>query len=260
MKWSSQDKESDHKTKSVLYLLKNNDSLDDIMECKTAKDIWKTLKEIYTKYDEWHGLLLLQDFVTTKKKNDESINEYLRKSSGFIVLGLPNEYKYLSRNLRVGNDDLTLSRDKGICSEESEFFKRKPQRGSDEKKPNRESQSHENLRCYRCLEFGHIGRHCKENNNEADGQTKIAFRAMMRVDSEAYLTNDPYFKTDKNSWILDSGSTDHMCCHLSKFKDFKEKETIIEVAGGERLLSTEFGNIDFTLSTYEITMYCMYLI
>ncbi|KAK9692700.1 hypothetical protein QE152_g34988 [Popillia japonica] len=76
---------------------------------------------------------------------------------------------------------------------------------------------------------------------------------MMRVDSEAYLTNDPYFKTDKNSWILDSGSTDHMCCHLSKFKDFKEKETIIEVAGGERLLSTGYGNIDFTISTYEIT-------
>ncbi|KAK9692687.1 hypothetical protein QE152_g34990 [Popillia japonica] len=81
-KWSSQDKEIDHKTKSVLYLLMNNDSLDDIMECKTAKDIWKTLKEIHTKYDEWHGLLLLQDFVTTKKKNDESINEYLVRRNG----------------------------------------------------------------------------------------------------------------------------------------------------------------------------------
>ncbi|KAK9701608.1 Receptor family ligand binding region [Popillia japonica] len=90
---------------------------------------------------------------------------------------------------------------------------------TDEKKPNRESKPYENLRCYRCLEFGHICRHY-----------------------------------DKNRWILDSGSTDHMCCHLSKFKDFKEKETIIEVAGGERLLSTGFENIDFTLSTYEITL------
>ncbi|KAK9739114.1 Integrin beta epidermal growth factor like domain 1 [Popillia japonica] len=58
----------------------------------------------------------------------------------------------------------------------------------------------------------------------------------------------------RTAWILDSGSTDHMCCHLSKFKDFKEKETIIEVAGGERLLSTGYGNIDFTISTYEITL------
>ncbi|KAK9694524.1 hypothetical protein QE152_g33485 [Popillia japonica] len=200
-KWSSQDKEIDHKT-----------NLDDIMECKTAKDIWKTLKEIHTKYDEWHGLLLLQDFVTTKKKNDESINEYLfiqNTTNGmacycFKIL-LPPKRRTMKASMNIY---------RAYAAKSTKYFKRKPQRGSDEKKPNRESKSYENLRCYRCLEFDHIGRYCKGDNKpkEPDGQTKIAFQTMMRVDSEAYLTNDPYFKTDKNSWILDSGSTDHITC------------------------------------------------
>ncbi|KAK9696394.1 hypothetical protein QE152_g31939 [Popillia japonica] len=149
-KWSSQDNENDHKTKSVSYLLMNNDSLDDnIMECKMAKDIWKTFKEIYTKYDDWHE----------------------------------------ERRIRGSNEENIQAEAKAYAAKSSEFFKRKPQRGSDEKKSNRESKSHENLRCYRCLEFGHIGRHCKGNNrqNEADGQTKTAFQGMMRVDSETYV-------------------------------------------------------------------------
>ncbi|KAG5887187.1 hypothetical protein JTB14_016673 [Gonioctena quinquepunctata] len=97
-------------------------------DCKTAKEVWETLKQIHTKYDTWHGLLLLEDFVNRAKKEDETINEYLTRrnglyhkvknagfefsetvQAGFAVLGLPNEYEYLARNLRADEDDLNMS-------------------------------------------------------------------------------------------------------------------------------------------------------
>ncbi|KAK9754139.1 hypothetical protein QE152_g1466 [Popillia japonica] len=113
---------------------------------------------------------------SSKKKNEESINEDLVRRNGLRIRG--------------SNEEKIQVETKAYAAKSSKFLKRKPQRGSDEKKPNRESKSHENLRCYRCLEFGHIGRH-----------------SMMIVDSETYLSNDPYFKTDKNSLILDNGSS-----------------------------------------------------
>ncbi|KAG5900626.1 hypothetical protein JTB14_005904 [Gonioctena quinquepunctata] len=101
-----------------------------ILEVKnlTVKEVWETLKQIHTKYDTWHGLLLLKDFVNTAKKETETINEYLTRrnglyhkvknagfefsekaQAGFAVLRLLNEYEYLARNLRADEDDLNMS-------------------------------------------------------------------------------------------------------------------------------------------------------
>lgn len=117
---SEEDLRKDHSAKSMLYLIVNNSTLDDLINCKTAKEIWDALKQIHTKYDKWHGLLLLKDFINTKKKNDESIDDYLARrnglyhkvqnagykfeenvQTGFAVHGLPVEHEYLSRNLRA---------------------------------------------------------------------------------------------------------------------------------------------------------------
>ncbi|KAG5899042.1 hypothetical protein JTB14_000066 [Gonioctena quinquepunctata] len=143
-------KKTDHSAKSILYLLINNNSLDDIMDCKTAKEVWETLKQIHTKYDTWHGLLLLKDFVNRAKKEDESINEYLTRrnglyhkvknagfefsqkvQAGFAVLGLPNEYEYLARNLRADEDDLNMSYLKSKSVEEERRINNKNNIGTE---------------------------------------------------------------------------------------------------------------------------------
>ncbi|KAG5870271.1 hypothetical protein JTB14_002139 [Gonioctena quinquepunctata] len=55
-------KKADHSADSIIYLLINNDCLDDVMESKSAEGIWENLRQIHTKYDTWQGLLL-KDFV-----------------------------------------------------------------------------------------------------------------------------------------------------------------------------------------------------
>ncbi|KAK9732404.1 hypothetical protein QE152_g12828 [Popillia japonica] len=162
--------------------------------------------------------------VESGQESDHKTKNLRVENDDLTISKLKSKLLEEERRIRGGNEEKIQTETKAYAAKSSEFFKRKPQRGSDEKKPNRESKSHENLRCYRCLEFGYISRHCKGNNKqkEADGQTKISAKIVI------YLN--------------------------LKISKKEEKETIIEVAVGERLLSTGFGNIDFTLSTYEITL------
>ncbi|KAG5888790.1 hypothetical protein JTB14_007066 [Gonioctena quinquepunctata] len=319
-----ENKKKDHSAKSVLYLLVNNDSLDDIMDCKAAKEIWETLKRIHTKFDTWHGLLLLKDYINTTKASDETINQYLNRRNGlyhkvknagfefsekmqggFTVLGLPSQYEHLARNLRADENDLNMSNlksklleeERRICNklknekdaEETKAFitqrrqtnskvvQFKSRRGKPSYNPassrntTRENIEYstkprfsaDNVRCYRCLEMGHIGKNCplsvsqetkherlpNETERAENSNSKFAFSAIRSnmIENEhhtSYLVNN---KTNSNTWVLDSGSTDHMTSNFEKFSNFTKKDTIVEVAGGKTILSTGFGDVDLKL-------------
>lgn len=101
--------------------------MDDIIDCQTAKEIWSTLKDIHTKYDTWLDLLLVRNFVNLQKESSQSISDHLSKRNtlynkvknsgfefndnaiaGFASLGLPQEYEFVARNIRIGNDELQM--------------------------------------------------------------------------------------------------------------------------------------------------------
>ncbi|KAG5875682.1 hypothetical protein JTB14_019458 [Gonioctena quinquepunctata] len=284
------------------------------MDCKTAKEVWETLNQIHTKYDTWHGLLLLKDFVNRAKKEDETINEYLTRrnglyhkvknagfefsekvQAGFAVLGLPNEYEYLARNLRADEDDLNMSYLKSKLVEEerrinnknnigtepenvkafttkrrpfaknkqfmkNKTFRKKPQFSKEvTSSPNEkygQERFHQFLRCYRCLEIGHIGKNCPLSVNkivstdESDYQEPstsraAAFSVMQQSTSMSILNHRQ--KTDSGTWILDSGCTDNMTLHRVKFCSFIPYESVV-VAGGGVLRSTGYGDVNLQLS------------
>ncbi|KAG5887273.1 hypothetical protein JTB14_015710 [Gonioctena quinquepunctata] len=120
-------------------MIVNNDSLDDIIIIKAAKDIWETLKRIDTKFDTWQGLLLLKDHISTTKASDGTLNQYLNRRNGlyiyhkvknagfefsekmqvgFTVFGLPSQYEHSARNLRADENDLNISNLKSKLLEE----------------------------------------------------------------------------------------------------------------------------------------------
>lgn len=135
--WTPTQITNNRKAMSTFYMTMTDAGLDDISHCESAKDIWDTLKEIHTQYDTWHGLLLLKDFVTTGMKTTETIAQYMSRrnalyrkvcdagfkleeiaQAGFAILGLPKEYEYLSRSLRLDKNDLTLASIKAKLLEE----------------------------------------------------------------------------------------------------------------------------------------------
>ncbi|KAG5894361.1 hypothetical protein JTB14_031922 [Gonioctena quinquepunctata] len=253
-----ENKKKDHSAKSILYLLVNNDSLDDIMESKAAKDIWETLKRIHTKFNTWHVSLLLKDYINTTKASDETINQNLNRRNGlyhkvknagfefsekmqggFTVLGLPSQYEHLARNLRADENDLNMSNlksklleeERRICNklknekvaEETQVFitqrrqtsskvvQFKSRRGKPSYNPassrntTRENIEYstkprfsaDNLRCYRCLEMGHIEKNCplsvpqetkherlpNETERAENSNSKFAFSAIRSLHS-----------------------------------------------------------------------------
>lgn len=119
-------RKSNNKALTILFLVVEDSYLDDIGTCLSAKDAWDILREIHTKYGLLHVLQLLRDFVNVKKKYDEPMKEYLsrltdlhRKLSnggyGFtdkelalvMLLGLPETYEPLI--LKLEQDEATLT-------------------------------------------------------------------------------------------------------------------------------------------------------
>jgi hypothetical protein len=142
--------EIDHLAISTLYLVVNDDTLNDIKACTTAREIWITIQNIHTKFDPWHGFHLLDDYVSMRKLEDETITQFLSRKSalydkveaagcrldercqvGFIVTRLPKEYDNVGRGLRGGEDqndpgDLTLTKLKSkLLTEERKLNRKK---------------------------------------------------------------------------------------------------------------------------------------
>jgi 6-phosphogluconolactonase/glucosamine-6-phosphate isomerase/deaminase len=146
--------EMDQLAISVLYLVVNDDTLNDIKLCTTAREIWLAIKNIHTKFDPWHGFHLLDDYVSMRKTDDETITQFLSRKSilydkveaagchldercqvGFIVTRLPKAYDNVGRGLRGGEDqndpgDLTLAKLKSKLLTEERKINRKKENSS----------------------------------------------------------------------------------------------------------------------------------
>jgi hypothetical protein len=128
--------EMDRMAISVLYLVVNDDTLNDIKACTTAREIWLAIQNIHTKFDPWHGFHLLDDYVSMRKTEEETITQFLSRKSilydkvaaagchldercqvGFIVTRLPKAYDNVGRGLREGEE----GRSQGIFCETEKF-------------------------------------------------------------------------------------------------------------------------------------------
>jgi hypothetical protein len=198
-------KKADHKAKSALYLSINKSAKDDVMHCVTAKEVWDTLAKVHTQYDLWHSALLVKDYVTTQKLEDESIVDYLTRRNGlyqqisgagftfpektqciFTILGLPPQYEFLCRSLQNGHSeqdvgDLSHARIKSKLLEEERRIKQQDPNNRtalntwrnrndysndrDVRRDSKQGMTKENDECYTCDNYGHHSHECKLNTH-----------------------------------------------------------------------------------------------
>ncbi|KAH7970409.1 hypothetical protein HPB49_006712 [Dermacentor silvarum] len=120
---NEREKQTDNKALTFLFLIVEDNYLDDIGTCRTAKEPWNTLQKMPSKF----GLQLMRDFFNVKMKRDESMKDYLERlmvlmhrklsNAGYaftdrevalvMLMGFPDTYEPLILNLAQDEQTLT---------------------------------------------------------------------------------------------------------------------------------------------------------
>lgn len=149
---NEREKAIDNKALTFLFLVVEDNYLDDIGTCTTARDAWNTLQDMHTKFGLLHILQLMRDFFNVKMKRDESMQDYLGRlmdlhrklsSAGYaftdrevalvMLMGLPETYEQLILNLEQDEETLTTRTVKTrLLIEEKRKLRRSEECTSDE--------------------------------------------------------------------------------------------------------------------------------
>lgn len=62
------EQKANERAMGILLITVDGNSLDNIQDCKTVKEMWDTLKDSHTHFDLWDGMLALKVYANIEKK------------------------------------------------------------------------------------------------------------------------------------------------------------------------------------------------
>lgn len=188
-----------------------------------------------------------------------------REVALIMLIGLPRSYESLIINLEKDEEILTtamvkskllleekrIARNENIAADTVEeralHTKNIPARktpGKNMKKmaykrEDDETDTHRRkTKCFSCGEWGHISKTC----NEARKQGQISAKTAVDLKRNWALSANEDTKNNPNTWILDSGATEHMTSVREKYFKFKPYSSTVEVANSEKIKVTGIGD------------------
>lgn len=99
-------------------------------------------------------------------------------------------------------------------------------------------------KCYKCNKKGHYAASCRSQST-APTKTVASFAMLNAIECE---------HLNKNVWVLDSGTTSHMCCDKNLFVKLTSHTEKIELAADNFIESVGIGDVLIETKTIKITL------
>ncbi|XP_060182940.1 uncharacterized protein LOC132612881 [Lycium barbarum] len=211
------------------------------MSLTSPKEIWDYLKKEYVADERIRGmqvLNLIREFELQRKKEFETIKEYTD-----ILLGIVNKEQEQRR----------LMRQNGMVEGALAASHKTQNRGKNLKNylpcqhcgkmghPPFRCWKRPDAKCNKCNELGHEAVICKNESQKHEADARV-------VDEEEkdhlFVAMCISSKVSINSWLIDSGYTNHMTYDKSLFKELKPTEiSKVRIGNGDQILIEGKGTV-----------------
>lgn len=256
----------DRKALATITLAVRSSELIHLKDCKSAKEAWCKLENIYRAKDPTRKVNLFKQFVRFKFTSDEKygtqINKYfslvddLRNVdinfpdeilSIFLLCSLPPELenfvvaiesrdvlpsieqlknKILEVELRR-NDNVSVGKEQ-VCA----IKNKKSNFNKNASNLNSNQSRNKDVKCFQCGKKGHIKSQCFSKNK------------VNNVNSAMLVVNSCMNDQERNEWILDSGASSHVCGHKELFTGMKEYNSSVVLASGDKFQVSGIGEVE----------------
>lgn len=231
----------------------------DVLEIVDPKVLWDKLAKTYQSKSLANKLFLKKDLFGLKMEEDGDLRDHLNRFNGLItqlnhldeklededkaihlLVSLPEKYNNVITSLMIGRTELALDETIVVLLEAERLMKQGESSSYDgalvvearDKKKGFGKKHNPNIKCFYCNELGHIQTICpkakedlkKLKKTRGKGVAAIIEEGDEFVDEDLLLVQENKELNEEDNWVLDSGSSHHICSRREWFSSYKECE------------------------------------
>ncbi|KAL4118876.1 hypothetical protein QTP88_011758 [Uroleucon formosanum] len=280
---------ADGKCQKLIVTSVDDGPLQYFINCEIAFDMWEKLLSIYEQKSEASIHLLQQKFFSYSMEPTDDVSTHISKLVNLgrklslagelvtdnmvmtkMLMTLPNEYNHFySAWDSISAESKTVNNlTSRLLIEESRIQQNKGEVGGQEKssalsakfqnkssgingtygKGKKEFITKNKVNCFYCGKIGHYKRECKSYLRSMNG----CKMSTTDTNLNAFVSESRINNTITNTWVLDSGASDHMSANIEWFSSYEPLEDTQQVTIGDGsnlyAIGKELYRVKMTLS------------
>lgn len=251
-----------------------------VINCKSAKEIWDKLIQVFEQDDmikthviqqkffnyKWENLGMayhiseIENLALSLEQKGDKISEELKMTK--ILMTLPQSYTNFQTVWEAvpSKDRNMKTLTQRLCSEEGRVNMYKQQGPI----KSEDVALYSNVKCFKCGTKGHLKKNCTVNKwNPPSTSRSPSSKFCTMCKRKGHTNQDCWFSKSKikenkrenamvvsthdeisDDWFIDSGATAHICKNIDYFKDMQQTESkFVSIGNGQQLKVVGIGTI-----------------